>query len=313
VIRGGDAQRRGGPDFIVVGPEKTGTTWLHTRLNEHPDVWLPPSKEIGFFNEHLAHPGRRWRQRFADRDGYYGRRYWKYLSRRPGHLFRYPHHVFEPWRLVWSWRYLFDVHDDDWYLWAFRAAGERRLAGDISPPYFFMPEAGVAHVRRLAPDAKIVLFIRDPVEWRWSFVRMIVAKTSGRRLSEMETSEIDRILDRWKGYSFAESVALWRRHFPAEQVFVCFFDQLDDEPETLFHDICAFIGAEPARMPAAALQTLGEKVNVGLGAAPPEQVRARLIRDSRDDIAKLAAAFPDYPRRWAAAHGLDEAPVAPPA
>ena len=27
-----------GPDFIGVGPEKTGTSWIHRQLSAHPDV-----------------------------------------------------------------------------------------------------------------------------------------------------------------------------------------------------------------------------------------------------------------------------------
>lgn len=39
------------PHFLVIGAEKSGTTWLHARLGEHPDVFLPATKEIHFFND----------------------------------------------------------------------------------------------------------------------------------------------------------------------------------------------------------------------------------------------------------------------
>lgn len=38
------------PDFIIIGAEKAGTTWLHDRLEEHPEVFLPPVKELHYFN-----------------------------------------------------------------------------------------------------------------------------------------------------------------------------------------------------------------------------------------------------------------------
>ena len=37
-------------DFIVVGAEKSGTTWLADMLRQHPDVFIPPEKEIFYFN-----------------------------------------------------------------------------------------------------------------------------------------------------------------------------------------------------------------------------------------------------------------------
>ena len=39
-----------GPDFICIGAQKAGTTWLYENLNGHPDVWMPPVKEFHYFN-----------------------------------------------------------------------------------------------------------------------------------------------------------------------------------------------------------------------------------------------------------------------
>jgi hypothetical protein len=38
------------PNFLIVGAEKSGTTWLYDRLHRHPDVFMPEVKEIHFFN-----------------------------------------------------------------------------------------------------------------------------------------------------------------------------------------------------------------------------------------------------------------------
>lgn len=38
------------PNFLVVGVEKGGTTWLYAQLKKHPDIFLPDTKEIHFFN-----------------------------------------------------------------------------------------------------------------------------------------------------------------------------------------------------------------------------------------------------------------------
>jgi len=36
-------------DFLVVGAQKCGTTSLHRYLSSHPEIFLPPEKEIAFF------------------------------------------------------------------------------------------------------------------------------------------------------------------------------------------------------------------------------------------------------------------------
>lgn len=38
------------PNFLVIGAEKSGTTWLHRSLMRHPDVFVPLTKEVHFFN-----------------------------------------------------------------------------------------------------------------------------------------------------------------------------------------------------------------------------------------------------------------------
>lgn len=39
------------PNFLIIGAQKAGTTWLAEILNQHPDVFIPIQKEIHFFNK----------------------------------------------------------------------------------------------------------------------------------------------------------------------------------------------------------------------------------------------------------------------
>ncbi|MFZ3484032.1 sulfotransferase domain-containing protein [Sphingomonas sp. 3-13AW] len=55
-------------DFLVVGAQKCGTTWIHHVLSQHPDVFIPPAKELHFFNRAPV-PGREqgwYAAQFAD-------------------------------------------------------------------------------------------------------------------------------------------------------------------------------------------------------------------------------------------------------
>ncbi|MBS1729186.1 MAG: sulfotransferase [Bacteroidetes bacterium] len=40
------------PDFLVAGPPKCASTSLHFYLNQHPEIFMSPEKEINFFNRH---------------------------------------------------------------------------------------------------------------------------------------------------------------------------------------------------------------------------------------------------------------------
>jgi hypothetical protein len=37
-------------DFVLVAAPRAGTTWLSDALREHPGLWVPPEKELNFFN-----------------------------------------------------------------------------------------------------------------------------------------------------------------------------------------------------------------------------------------------------------------------
>ncbi len=41
------------PNFIFVGPDKAGSTWLHEVLLTHPQVWMPQAKDLYFFDRYF--------------------------------------------------------------------------------------------------------------------------------------------------------------------------------------------------------------------------------------------------------------------
>lgn len=49
----------GTPDFVYIGPDKAGSSWLHEVLRTHPQVFLPPAKGLYFFDRHPER-GRDW-------------------------------------------------------------------------------------------------------------------------------------------------------------------------------------------------------------------------------------------------------------
>ena len=40
-----------GPHFIVIGAQRSGTTWLHRVLSQHDQLWLTPVKELHYFDK----------------------------------------------------------------------------------------------------------------------------------------------------------------------------------------------------------------------------------------------------------------------
>lgn len=57
------------PDFILIGPQKCATTWLYECLYEHPEVLLPETDSVHYFDMNY-HEGEAWyREFFSEYDG----------------------------------------------------------------------------------------------------------------------------------------------------------------------------------------------------------------------------------------------------
>lgn len=42
------------PNFIYIGPDKAGSSWLHEMLIRHPEVYLTPAKDLYFFDRYFS-------------------------------------------------------------------------------------------------------------------------------------------------------------------------------------------------------------------------------------------------------------------
>lgn len=49
------ANRKLAPDFFIISPPKTGSTWLSANLTCHPEAFIPESKELKYFSHFWRH------------------------------------------------------------------------------------------------------------------------------------------------------------------------------------------------------------------------------------------------------------------
>ena len=55
------------PKFLVAGAPRTATTWLHACMMEHPQIFVPATKEVHFFSFHYDRGLDWYRAQFANR------------------------------------------------------------------------------------------------------------------------------------------------------------------------------------------------------------------------------------------------------
>jgi hypothetical protein len=54
------------PNFLYVGPDKAGSSWLHEMLIRHPDVYLTPAKDLYFFDRYYDRGSQWYADQFRD-------------------------------------------------------------------------------------------------------------------------------------------------------------------------------------------------------------------------------------------------------
>ena len=162
------------PDFLGIGAQKSGTTWLYQNLAAHPQIWMPPVKELHY----LDHKPQSLPVRLVSRKNF--------LRKAKVHLRQNLIATLkgEPDAdLDWAMRYCLGRRTDEWYGALFPKI-EGKISGEVCPGYARVGLVDVEHVHRLMPNAKVIYLIRNPVERAWSALAMHFRKPRFGEIAE---------------------------------------------------------------------------------------------------------------------------------
>jgi len=295
-VRGAGAAKVGSrirfPDFVGIGAQKAGTSWLHWNLSGHPELWLPPVKELHYFDQlYVDTPGH---QRAADE-----RRRQKAEHARA--------------RLVEAGTaedgsaearaaalIATGVISDEWYGSIFGLAPPTSTCGEITGSYALLPQEGLDHLVRLNPDVKILFLLRDPIDRAIAHVQMLYKRGdphAQREFEPLETLEVDpRVLARSR---YSETLRRYRTRVGDDAIWIGDFDQLADDPAGLLRSVCVFLGVEfDDRLFPGMHAKIHEGTPRQLDPAAYDRLKAAL----EPEYDELVAILPDAARRWRARH-----------
>lgn len=276
-----------GPDFLGIGAMRSGTTWLHRNLRAHSEIWLPPIKELHYF-DCQAREGRR--NKFS-----------RGHLRRRLNAYRHPR-AFRPETLVWDLRYFLGRRDAAWYRSLFRPAGGR-VAGEITPRYGLLGPDAVAEVAALLPELKLIFVMRDPLARSWSQVTRGALDELGPAARELPIAAWKARLDSPGVRRRSDYPAIlhdWGSHFAPERIFLAFFEEISAAPRELLARLCDFLGV--ARPGAAWLREprVGEPASPtpGAGIPMPPEIRRHLAAEYADSLRELHRRFGGPASDW---------------
>jgi len=282
--------------FIAIGPQKTGTTWLHHNLNKHPSVSLPKDKEIRYFSAKAAFKNNNFVTNLFGKDWHYKDKRYKFslaIKREFNKFIK--HKRFSISNLKWHSKYFFGTQNDQWYESLF---DDTKLSGDVTPIYCELSDEYLEKIKKLIPNVKIIISLRDPVEREWSRAKMNLMRNHGKDkmedvspedFSKHFKSEISKKLN-----DYSSLIKKWKKVFDDEHLFVFHYDELQEEPQILFDKICDFLN-----IPRQLINDISIKINETIDHKIPEIYLNELIDLNYNYIEDYAKNHPNkYSQRW---------------
>jgi hypothetical protein len=285
----------GFPDFLCIGARKAGTTWLHMNLAQHPQIWLPPVKEVHYLDHRPV--------------GLFGRLFGRasYLRHARLHLRSTVGKLgkgstFDD--LRWAANFCLRRRSDDWYSSIFPEL-EGPLKGEVCPGYARLSLERIASLAQRKPQLKVIYLIRDPLECAWSGAAAHFAKKKGAHgLKNTRDEDIERYLVRENSVShlrYARNLANWKCHFPDEQILTSFYDDLKSDPASVFTRVLDFLGVDATEdsLPEDVKRMQGSSTAVGRRSEIPERYRHFLAELHTDSLVDLNDMLPnEHTAQW---------------
>ncbi len=288
------------PDFLCIGAQKAGTSWLYYNLKKHPDLWLPPVKEIHYFDEKEYYQKRNKSSptifdRLFDNDAYNN---WKrriFTNRiksgiKNGNIRD----------ISWYYKYCFNPINDKWYASLYEP-GRDKITGDITPEYSGLRKEAVAHIYEMMPNAKIIFIMRNPIQRAWSQVFMNLCR-EGKKIDNvseeelLKRKELNDLGEKSRGH-YLQIIKTWKAYYSEKQFFIGFIEEIAEFPEDFLRRLCNFLGIEAAsnylnKIKRGKVHSHGNKGDI------PKNIAVYLARNYYDEIGNLSKCYGGYATDW---------------
>ena len=237
------------PDFLVIGPQRTGSTWLHRNLARHPQIQMSEPKELYYFDS-IQWP-----------------------DYRPAHLKDISNDL--------DWYLRFFAQSDETV--KRRDAECRRqfdepyaplVRGESSATYAVECEPSIIHeMLVLNPAIKAILLVRHPHERAWSHMKKDYHMDGGRAVETISVDDCERFLaseyHRNCGF-FSTMIEKWSASLPEGSFFIGDFRDVDMRPAALLQRLFRFVGVRDD------VKYVGELANRTICATPPDPIPPQL-------------------------------------
>lgn len=286
------------PTFLGIGAHKAGTSWMYYQLIKHSQIWMPPVKEIHFFDRSPNYPSpnklaissplsRFFRTESSER--------FRIKADLRSIMKSIQKHKFH--EAIWWSKWTFGYYNENWYRSLFSQDNACEVYGEITPSYSILKSADVARIKAINPDLRLLFLIRNPVDRAWSAIRFNVQQGH----SSLNLNSSNEIISALKKPSnilrgdYERTLDTYLKHFDSSQILICFYDAIRCDPVGLMSGITTFLNVISFEKAAIDNKTI---VNRSSTYQMPVDVRDYLLETYAPMINRLAKTFGSYATIW---------------
>ncbi|MGK7948870.1 MAG: sulfotransferase [Xenococcaceae cyanobacterium] len=212
------------PNFLIIGAAKAGTTALHEYLQQHPQIYMNPTKETNFFvfeGEEINFQG-------------------------PGDEALKD----------------FSITDLATYKAQFAGVTEEIAIGEACPSYLYHPQAATK-IKQYIPNARLIVILRNPVTRAYANFLHIVRddREPCRDFALALQAEAERIANNWEWFWHYIQIGFYGKQlkhyyeiFPSSQIKVYLYEDLKENAIATLQDIFRFLEVDDTFVPNMALR-----------------------------------------------------------
>lgn len=249
------------PEFLGLGTQKGGTTTLQRLLEQHPQVYLPPRKELHYFSLHYGEGEAWYRQQFAEAR----------TDQRCGEIT--PYYLFHP----MAPQRIKALLPEAKLIVLLRDPVERALSQ-------------VAHSMRLGLEPLELEEALAAESERLQGAEQVLAAPEGRHRSHQEHSYVARS-------RYEIQLQRYQQQFPVHQLFIRRSEDLFERPEQLWAELLDFLKLPVMPLP---VQGRKVHVGAGAVAQLPADRLNAARQMLREQLAETYASLArDHGLQWA--------------
>ena len=212
------------PNFLIVGAAKAGTTALHKYLEQHPQIYMTPTKETNFFAFESQEINFQGVGDEALKD--------------------------------------FSITDLETYKAQFAGVTNEKALGEACPSYLYYPQAA-NRIKQYIPQARLIVILRNPVDRAYANFLHTVRddREPHQNFALALQDELTRIANNWEwfwhyiqlGY-YGAQLKRYYEIFAPSQIKVYLYEDLKENPVALLQNIFRFIEVDDTFVPNMALR-----------------------------------------------------------